>query len=579
MPITADDLPLERVFRWERERADRVFLTQPGGGRVRDWTWAQAAGEARRIASYLKAQDWEPGARVAILSKNSAWWIMADLAIWMAGYVSVPIYPSIRAEGVRKILEHSGARACFLGDVEKETAPACGMSGISWIALPNASLDTGVSWDALVEANAPMAGAPVRPAGDLATIIYTSGTTGAPKGVMHRFEGFAHDAKALSELLDLQPEQRVLSYLPLAHILERAGGEAIALRLANHVYFTESVATFLADLARARPTIFLSVPRLLVKFQQGVFAKLPKEKCDLLFRLPAIRRYVRHKILRQLGLDCVHLAACGGAPIPPELLLWYRSLGVNLAEGYGMTETMITHLPGPGAVRAGYVGRPIEGVETKVGADGELLVRSPMNMAGYYREEELTRQAFTADGFFRTGDAVQIDADGQMRIAGRLKEQFKTSKGKYVVPAPIESRLMENPAVESCCVMGSGQPSPFALVVLADEVRRSCSDPEARDRVERSLAAQLQAVNAELNSFERVSMIVIADGPWTVGNGFLTPTLKLRRGVVEDRFLSRVEQWRAHEAQVVWESLPGVDVAVSSAGARSPVGDAPVEFK
>jgi long-chain acyl-CoA synthetase len=567
MGITADDLPLERALRWERERADRVFLTQPSGGRARDWTWGQAIDESRRMAAYLKAQQWEPGARVAILSKNSAWWIMADLAIWMSGHVSVPVYPSLRAETVRQILDHSGARACFVGGVEQETAPAAAAPGIPVIAFPNASVEAEVGWEGLVEANTALRGAPVRNGDDVATILYTSGTTGRPKGVVHRFHGFAHDAKVLSELLGLREEERALSYLPLAHILERAGGEAVALRLANRVYFTEGVHTFVQDLMRARPTIFLSVPRLLTKFQQGVFAKAPRERLDRLLRIPAVRSYVRRKILRQLGLNCVYLAACGGAPLPVDVLLWFRKLGVDLAEGYGMSETMITHLPRPGTVRPGCVGAPVEGVETRVTAEGELLVRSPMNMLGYYKEPEMTRQAFTEDGFFRTGDVVATEPDGQIRIVGRLKEQFKTSKGKYITPAPIETRFMEDPAVEVCCLMGAGQSSPFAVVVLSEAVREKCADAAERRRVEASLAARMGEINAGLDPFERLDMIVIANGPWTIGNGLMTPTLKIRRGVVEDRYQQLIDTWRAQNSAVVWESVPGAASAVYTAGA------------
>ncbi|HEV2447085.1 MAG TPA: AMP-binding protein, partial [Candidatus Sulfopaludibacter sp.] len=320
MPITQDDLPLERVYRWERERADRKFLTQPfGGGQIRHWTWAEAVGESRRMAAYLKAQQWEPGSRVAILSRNCAWWIMSDLAIWMAGHVSVPIYPSLRAHSIRQILEHSGAKACFVGAIdEKEATGDWALPGMSWITLPNASLDGDTSWEALIEANAPIPGNPVRPAGDLATIIYTSGTTGKPKGVMHSFGGFAYDAKILTDLLGLHQEQRVLSYLPLAHIVERAGVEANTFRSAWQLFFAEGIETFLTDLQRARPTLFLSVPRLLLKFQQGVFAKMPKEKLERLLRIPAVSLFVKRRILRNLGLSTVQHAACGAAPLPTE---------------------------------------------------------------------------------------------------------------------------------------------------------------------------------------------------------------------------------------------------------------------
>ena len=569
-------LALERIWRWERERPGQVFLSQPVAGRVQDWTWARAAAEARRIAAYLRAQRWEPGTPVAILARNSAWWILADMAIWMAGHVSVPIYPSLRAQTVRQILDHSGARACFIGATEKEAAGVCGTPGVLWIALPGAAAECGVPWDRLVAATAPLAGAPVRPADELATIIYTSGTTGAPKGVMHCFGAFAHDARALTSMLGLRGGQRVLSYLPLAHILERAATEATSFLLANHVFFTEGIETFLEDLERARPTIFLAVPRLLLKFQQGVFARLPSEKLDRLLRMPVIQRYVRRRVLRQLGLNCVTLAACGGAPLPPDILLWYRNLGLQLAEGYGMTETMITHLPLPGAVRPGYVGAPIEGVETRVTPEGELLIRSPMNMLGYYRDPELTRAAFTEDGFFRTGDVVTAAPDGQIKIVGRLKEQFKTSKGKYVAPAPIEGKLMEHPGVEACCVMGAGRSSPFAVVLLADAVRDRCAEPRARAALEHALAARLSAINAALDPFERLSRIVIADGPWTVANGLLTPTLKLRRSVVEERYLRGMPAWESQPGPVVWESAPAPTRAIPpDAVAASPIDTKP----
>ncbi len=258
--------------------------------------------------------------------------------------------------------------------------------------------------------------------------------------------------------------------------------------------------------------------------------------------------------------------------MPSEILLWYRNIGLRLGEGYGMTETMITHLPSPATVRPGYVGAALEGVECRVTPEGELLIRSPMNMLGYYREPELTAAAFTEDGFFRTGDLVVIEADGQMKIIGRLKEQFKTSKGKYVAPAPIESKRMEHPAVEACCLLGSGQPSPFALVVLGEAVREHCVDPDERKKVEQSLTAQLHSINAELDPFERMSRIVVADGPWTVGNGVITPTLKIRRGVVEERYQRLIDEWESNGGSIVWESIP-----IAAPGAYPP-GGAPESF-
>ena len=192
---------------------------------------------------------------------------------------------------------------------------------------------------------------------------------------------------------------------------------------------------------------------------------MPRERLDRLLRIPILNRPVKRRILRRLGLGSVEHAASGAAPLPPEILNWYRKLGLDLLEGYGMTETLITHLPTPVSMRPGYVGAAIPGVETRLAENGELLIRSPMNMLGYFRDPEATRAMFTDDGFIRTGDLAHIDSDGQLKIIGRVKEQFKTSKGKYVAPAPIESQFMAHPMVEACCLMGTGMPRPFAVVV------------------------------------------------------------------------------------------------------------------
>jgi long-chain acyl-CoA synthetase len=511
------------------------------------------------MAEYLHAQNWEPGSRVAILSRNCAWWIMADLAIWMAGHVSVPVYPSLNCRTARYILEHSGAKGCFLGATDEKEMASCGIpADIHCIGFPTASAAGHPLWEKVIAATAPLSGSPLRAAGDLATIIYTSGTTGTPKGVMHCFGSFSYFARTATELLGVGSEERFLSYLPLAHIIERSACEALGLHLGFHIYFTEGIETFLTDLRRARPTFFVSVPRLLSKFQQGVFEKLPPRRLDKLLRIPVLNRIVKKRILRQLGLDTARYAACGGAALPTEILLWYRRLGLELFEGYGMTETGITHIPAPGRVRPGYVGGAIDGVSVKLGADNELMIKSPMNLLGYYKDSQGTREAFTEDGFFRTGDIVQLDSDGQVKIIGRVKEQFKTSKGKYVAPAAIENKLMAHPAVEACCVMGAGLPSPFAVIVLSPEAKKLCVAPDTRGALEEVLLERLNDVNSQVDPHERMRFIAIVEGPWTIGNEFLTPTLKIKRATLERRYLSMVASWEKLASPVVWESeLPG----------------------
>jgi len=563
--LTEADLPLQCVYRWERVRSGQIFLTQPyGGGKVREWTWAEAANEVRRMAAHLRAQNWEVGTRVAILSKNCAWWIMADLAIWMAGCVTVPVYYSLKPVSVRRILEHSACRGCFFGPTDDAEAPHLGIpTGVHRIAFPNAAEKGTANWEEIVRSVEPLSGSPTRAADDLATIIYTSGTTGTPKGVMHRFGALTADALSLRMTVDATSEDRFISYLPLAHVVERCGLECTALLLGAHIYFVEGIETFLADVKRSAATIFLSVPRLLLKLQQGVFQKLPKHRLERFLRIPVVRKIVQRKVLAGLGLTSVRIAASGAAPLPVDVLSWYRLLGLPLVEGYGMTETTITHLPNPRAIQPGFVGPALCGVETRIADNGELLVRSPMNMTGYYRDPESTRDAFDSEGFFRTGDLVTMSQDGQIRIVGRIKDQFKTSKGKYVAPAPIECRLAEHYGVESCCLMGAGLPTPFALVVLTPDATERSRDPNSRAELEESLARQLVEVNAELDPHERVAFLAVVDGPWTIENGLLTPTFKIRRNNIESHYLERIDGWRAQNRRIVWDALSATSASAS----------------
>src|SRR6185369_1185275 len=308
-------LILDYVFDHNAAHPRKVFLTQPvGGGRVIDYTWDDVVDQARRMANHLRSRGFEPGARIAILSKNCAHFFMAELAIWMAGGTTVAIFPTETADTVRYVLNDSEASLLFVGklDIWPQQASAV-PTGLPCIAFPLAPPTPFETWDAIVARTGPLPGRPQRSPGDLAMLIYTSGSTGEPKGVMLTFEavtrateGIVNHSKAL--MPDVQ-EGRVLSYLPLAHSFERAWVEAAALVGGQlHVFFAESLDTFLQDLRRARPTVFISVPRLWLKFQQGVFAQMPPQKLDRLLRMPIIGRIVGRKVLKGLGLDQVRSA-------------------------------------------------------------------------------------------------------------------------------------------------------------------------------------------------------------------------------------------------------------------------------
>jgi long-subunit acyl-CoA synthetase (AMP-forming) len=321
----------------------------------------------------------------------------------------------------------------------------------------------------------------------------------------------------------------------------------------THVYFAESLDTFIQDLNRAKPTMFISVPRLWLKFQQGVFSKMPPAKLNLLLSIPILGGIVRKKILKGLGLDQVIVAGSGSAPIPAELITWYRKLGLNLLEGYAMTEDFAYSHNSTNDINApGCVGVPLEGVHARISPEGEILVKSPGQMVGYYKRPDLDAEAFTSDGFFKTGDQGTQRADGLLKITGRVKELFKTSKGKYVAPAPIENKLNVHPMIEMSIVSGVAQPAAYAMVVLAEDIRPKMKEPEVRAQVEQQLRELLVKVNAELAEYERLQMLVIASEAWSIENGYLTPTMKIKRSRIESAVESQVPGWYAKSGSVFW---------------------------
>jgi long-chain acyl-CoA synthetase len=553
----ADDLlALQRLYHWERTAPDQVVLTQPlGGGQVRDYTWRELMDEARRMAAHLKSRGFEPGTRVGILAKNTAHWLIADFAIWMAGHVSVPLYPTLAAGTVQQILEHSEAKLLFVGKLDSWDEMKPGVpDGMPIIRLPLSTATEGESWDDIIGRTPPLGGEPVRDGDELATIMYTSGTTGMPKGVMHSFATFAWSSRAARKRLHVTDHSRVLSYLPLSHVAERTVVEHGLLASGVHVYFAESLETFAADMQRARPTLFFSVPRLWVKFQQGVLAKMPAEQLESMLSNPAVGEAVRKQVLGALGLDQCEIAAGGAAPMPPDLLRWYARLGLEIVEVYGMTENCgVSHCTLRGKQRPGTVGYPYEGVESRLDPEtDEIQVKSPGTMLGYYKEPEQTRNALTPDGWLRTGDKGSLDEEGGLRITGRVKDIFKTGKGKYVAPAPIEDKLVMHTAVEACCVTGANLGQPLAIVMLNAEAAQRAADAAGRGDLEASLASHLQSINALLDPHERLDCVVVVTEPWTIESGLITPTFKVRRNRVEDVYGAYYERWVVERRAVIW---------------------------
>ena len=553
--MSNSDLVLGRLYRWEKELTSRVFLTQPlAGGSVQTYTFGQAMDEARRMASYLRSLGFPAGSSIAILSKNCAQLVLSDIAIWLAGHVSVVIYPTLGADTVAYILQHCDAKALFIGKLESwESQAEAVPKGVACISYqPN--VQAGVpAWGEIIKSQPPLSGEIVRAPDDAAMIIYTSGSTGKPKGVVHNFKAMAVACAGFQQVLKLTPEDRFLSYLPLAHVFERAAVESASMWSGCQLFFADSLETFLADIKRARPTLFQSVPRLWLKFQQGVFEKMPADKLRTMLKIPILGGIIRRKVLSGLGLEHARMAVSGSAPIPAELIEWYNDLGLEMLEGYAMSENFAySHLALPGRTRAGYVGEPLPGVEAKISPQGEVLVKSPGSMVGYHKDPVLTAACFTEDGFLKTGDRGEIDELNRLKLTGRVKELFKTSKGKYVAPAPIENMLNADNHVEQSCVTGPGQAQPFALIMLAEILAPRIQDANIQKIVDSSLRTLIEKINRNLEEHEKLEFLVVVKESWKIKNGLLTPTLKIKRDIIESRYSAHIEAWYSQKTPVIW---------------------------
>ncbi|UVL98331.1 AMP-binding protein [Pseudomonas atacamensis] len=544
-------LPLDVFYEREARHPRQRFLVQPiGGGQVETLTWADVGHQARCAAHWLRARELPPGSHIALISKNCAHWIIADLAIWMAGHVSVPLYPNLTAESVAQVLTHSESALAFIGKLDGWAGMSQGVpTGLPTISLPlHPPGEFDYSW-ADLQSCSPIQDDPRPAAGQLATIIYTSGTTGLPKGVMHSFANLGFATSRGTQLFGLNENDRLLSYLPLCHVAERMFVELASIYTGQTVFFAESLETFITDLQRARPTAMFGVPRIWTKFQMGVYSKIPAQRLDFLLGLPFIGKRVGHKVLAGLGLDALRVALSGAAPVPQTLLAWYQKLGLDVLEVYGMTEGCgYSHICLPGRYKQGWIGQPCPEVEVRIDESGEVQVRSQANMLGYFKEPQKTAETLTADGFLRTGDKGEQDREGRLRLTGRLKEIFKTSKGKYVAPAPIENRLAVHSRIEQVCVVGDGLSAPLGLCVLS-----TVNQQEPRASLHASLEKLLEEVNAALDKHERLRRLVVVKDNWAVDNGFLTPTLKIKRNVIEDRYGARFEEWSARSEAVLWQ--------------------------
>jgi long-chain acyl-CoA synthetase len=559
----------------------------------RDGRWISISSDemltrVRRIAAGFYSLGVRRGDRVAILSESRPEWTLTDAACLFANAIDVPIYPTLTPPQVRYILKDSGARVLIVQNEEKFLhvreaiaeceaieqvvffdKPSAGLSGISLAELETRG-------QALEEADPDLVNNiahQIKP-DDLATIIYTSGTTGEPKGVMLTHANLVSNLIDSSSHLSFTNDDSTLSVLPLSHVLERM---AMYMYLFHGMatYFGESLDTIGPNLREVRPTVFVGVPRIFEKIFARVKEKtaekgrlnvgiltwavaVAKEHARLTTRhqnIPAtlkLKRKLADKLifskLRNALGGRIRLLVSGGAALPEELALLYIGAGLPIVQGYGLTETSPVITAGVmDDNRVGTVGKPIRNVSVRIASDGEIETRGPNVMRGYYNKPAETAAVFTADGWFKTGDIGTIDEDGFLRITDRKKELFKTSGGKYIAPQPIEQLIKGSSFVNQVVLIGNGRKFPAALIVpnwervesyaqlkgiKAKDHSELCKHPRVIDLFERQIAG----LTTDLAQYERVKKVGLLENELTIEGGELTPTLKVKRRVVDEKY-------------------------------------------
>ena len=529
--------PLQMFYCLEKARPDDTWVHQPENKQWITYSWGQAGDMVRRIAAGLSALELPKGSKVAILSKNSIYWYLCDLAIMMSGHVSVPAFTTMDAKGTRYLLDNSETKAMFIGPADNwqdvaDVIPA----DITLISMPGVSLDNEyTSLETMLTEHEPLQGDYQPQADELCTIIYTSGTTGMPKGVMHSHGSLARSGQSMLNTYKTTEADRFISFLPLSHIFERAVLMQ-SLACGGQVFFNQSLETFADDMLIANPTWFCAPPRIWQKFQQAIIAKIGAEKLEAMLANAASSAQIQTMVQESMGLSKARIRVTGGGQTPSELYGWYQQLGMPLYDIYGMTEAAPTATNRPEANKTGTVGRPVVGAEVKIADNGEILTRTPCMMMGYYNDPEKSKEDL-AGGWMHTGDLGEIDEDGYLRVTGRIKEIFKTAKGKYVAPTKVENKMSNTPFVENLCLVGSGLPATILLVNLTED-----GNEIDEGILKSTLIDKMNIINTELEKHERMSHIIVTHETWSIQNSLLTHTTKIKRNAIEDKYARIVQE-------------------------------------
>ena len=548
---------IEYFYDYEENRANRPYLHQPFGDRWETYTWAQVGEQARRLATWLKKQCPKKNAHVSVVSKNCREWIIADIAIMMAGFVSVPLYANLKGKDLKEVLELGDVDLIIFGKVENWESMKTGIPKNMPIAkfphydgFPKIDV-VATEWATIMQEDL-LQGNPVPAMDEIWSIIFTSGTTGTPKGAYFKQDkvtmGVNMPLTSYWLMLDENQDNRFFSYLPLNHLAERSL-QILAIRFGGEMFFAENLETFAQNLQYASPTTFLGVPRIWTKFKQGILAKMPQKRLDLLLRIPVLSGIVKKKLQAALGLDKARICITGAAPMTPHDVNWWVKLGIPLTEAFGQTETFAHAAYAPvGGMKPGKVGRAHEGMEIRIEeTTNEILIKTPLVMDGYYNDPEKTAETIR-NGWLYTGDAGKLHDDGYLSITGRVKDTFKSEKGQFIVPTKIEHQYSSNSDIEQMCLLGLGMPQPVMVVVPSE-----MGAAKPKDALEKSLEEIMDKVNKDLAKYTKVGTVLIAKEPFTPENDLLTPTLKIKRFNVHNKYANQLRGYCEDKRKIIWE--------------------------
>jgi long-chain acyl-CoA synthetase len=572
-PLATEPEPhlLAALWRWADEQPDRPLLSRRTGDRFTAWSAASVRAEVVGLAAGLLARGVAAGDRVVLLSQTRPEWVLLDHAILAAGAVTVPIYDTASVDQMRAILASSGARLALV-ETPTHRERLTEAAGSAPVPLEVLTIDEGAvedlrSVDArhldAVEARVAALGPE-----DLAAILYSSGTTGEPKGCELTHGNLcANVRQTVQQVPELfGPDARTLVFLPLAHALGRIQVH-VALDQGVEVAVATGLDRLSEELVLSRPTFLVAVPRLFEKVLAGARERAREGGKVRIFdramtvaeevsirrragrRLPVLLR-VQHAVLDRLVLQRlrdalggrVQLAICGGAPLPREVGHRFDGIGIPILEGFGTTETAPIVTGGPAEpLQIGTVGRPYPATTIQLADDGEILVRGPQVFRGYRGDPEATGRALK-DGWYHTGDLGAFTPAGHLRIIGRKKDILVTAGGKNVVPAPLEDHIRAHPLVEECVVVGDGRPFVTALVWVDPARMDPGQGPEGQARLREELDAVVAAVNRTVSRAESIGRYAIVMEPLSLEDGSLTPTAKVRRAVVVERYAGSIDQ-------------------------------------